>query len=231
VGRIRNADRRDQLMMSFHTWSQTPEAKVIAKRVCRSTRLGLDPDDLLAEAMVRICRRIARDPEGLEDVEIPAYCTTVMRHLVRDAWSRRPIGGVQSVDEFTEAVVPITDDAEGVAIQDGLWLDSDDLAHWRVAVEALGEDPVHVSAALSGLYLSTDESIRPDDLPWDQKRNDVRHRVTWPALWCATRDRGLFPSDGRRRSDGRARTRQRMLDKIDAFMLAVRVHIAGKGSS
>lgn len=216
--RVETVDDRafvDACMIAVHQWCTSDEAMSTARRILRRKRLTLQADELVFEVQARVLRAIRNRPEKFETFNPAAYCTRAMTNMVKGLLSGRG-----HVDEVMTSDADAWPDA---AVEPAASpIDAGDLDRFCAAIEAHGEHPVHVSAALTITYLAACTDITVDDAPWPRAgvRDDRRHG--WPALWYATRSAALFPATGRRR-DGQARTRQRHLEKIDALRLRARL--------
>jgi hypothetical protein len=147
----------------------------------------------------------------------------IMENLVKGRWSRRsdvPLLWGDDADDWVPAA-PEPPSPAGVEV---------DVARYLAAIETLGTDPVHVSAAITVVYLKAHDRITVDDAPWPKAGVTNERRETWPALWIATRDPGLFPNPQRRRPDGQARKRQRLLEQINRLLTDLQFHLRAEGA-
>ena len=203
---------------AVNAWCASAEATKTAARILNSRRLTVLAEDLVSEAKVNVIRAIHHRPDKFETLNVAAYCTTAMMNLVKSMLSRRahaveiPTDGVDRLlanqAEPAQATLRLADLAE--------------VDWFCAAVEAHGDNPIHVSAALTFTYLSAFTDIAVDDAPWPKSGVREDHRNAWPALWYATRNRSLFP-DGARGRDPQARKRQRHLERIDALRIRARL--------
>jgi hypothetical protein len=208
----------DRRMVEVHQWCQSDDARKSARRLLRKSGLSLDPEDLLGDTELAVIQAIRRRPENFETFNPAAYCMRTLDNAVKRLWARRGDLPVDPLDQSREWVAHTDEPALSS-------LGEVDVVHYLATVEALGAKPVHVSAAITVMYLHTHDDIAMDDAPWPQAGVSTSRRESWPALWIATRDAGLFPNPARRRPDGRARQRQRLLEEINALLAKVHLHI------
>jgi len=206
---------------AVNAWCASAEATRTAARILHRRRLTVLAEDLVSEVKVNVIRAIHHRPDKFETFNVAAYCTTAMTNLVKRMLSRRegdveiPTDGVdQSLANQAEPAQATVDVAAGP-----------DVDWFCAAVEAHGDNPIHVSAALTFTYLSAFTDIPVDDAPWPKSGVPEDHRNAWPALWYATRNPSLFPDSARRR-DPQARKRQRHLKRIDALRIQARLALA-----
>lgn len=209
-------------MIEVYHWCQSTEAIAIARRILQRKRLVLAPEDLVLEVQARVCRTIRNRPESFETFEVANYCTRSMGNYVKTLMSRRPMEEVLVGDD-QHSWVPFSVDFAVTEVDHG------DVDRFRACVEALGGDPVYISAALTLTSLRAFNNISIDDAPWPKAGVRDDRRDGWPALWFATRNPSLFPARGRR--DHQARIRQRHLERIDALWVRAGLAATMEGPS
>lgn len=65
-------------------WLASAEARAAAKKMLHQYGLGANPDDVTQDALFALWQHLAKYPEHSID-SVPAYCRTVMRHVVAKA--------------------------------------------------------------------------------------------------------------------------------------------------
>ena len=205
-------------MLEVYAWCTSADAQTSAKRQLAKSRLPLSVDDLLGDTQAAVLAAIRRKPEKFETFHAPSYCMKTLSNLVKRLWSRRPDVSVVPWDEVSDWL-PTAHEPEVSG------LGHVETEQFLAIVEAMGDDPVHVSAAITVVYLRAHDDIAIDDAPWPRAGVGPARRDAWPALWLATRDPGLFPRAGRARPDGQARKRQRHLEQINGLLDRAHVYV------
>ena len=177
-------DAEKTLEERVRLWLKSTEARARAKRAIRIANVPATPEDVLAEVELRMWKRLQRNADELADVNVAAYCTTVMKNVANELL--RGFAGNWGDLE------PFADDAEqvNVAPRDLSGGFTDQL---RSAIETAGHPDWVTAAALNFVTLSAYPGCDVSDAPASKAGATPNQARLWPSLWFAGRRDGLFP--------------------------------------
>ncbi|MFZ9042755.1 MAG: hypothetical protein ACO225_13865 [Ilumatobacteraceae bacterium] len=178
-----------------------PDARKVARGAMGRWRFGLEPDDVIAEALVRMLRRVANDPSPIGN--IGGYFRTTCRSVCAEIANGNSRFEMAGADEMLEdRSEPVGDGPTTAEV-------ADILNRLRALTDLLGSDPVTVSGVLTWITLEADQDIDLTGVPVPAAGVPAHERLRWPALWFATGKDALFRSPTAIR-----RRRQRLIAKI-----------------
>lgn len=224
VSATANRAVREARAMEVHDWCMGDEALAVARRILGRKRLYVTAEDLVSEAKVRVLRTLHNRQHDHETFHTASYCTRAMSNYVKTLLTRRNPSGEVVTGDF-DKWLPVSYEPEPSTVDHG------DIDRFCAAIEALGQNALMVSGALTATYLQAFATIPVDDAPWPKAGVADARSAAWPALWYATRDKGLFPTADGKGRDGRARTRQRHLVRIDGLRLEAATMLTREGRS
>jgi hypothetical protein len=195
------------------------KARRFAQAHARRQGLDLPGEDVTSEAVINIWKRVDRNPTGLDDANVEAYCTTVIKRVVRDA-ARGRSDSMQFDEErdapggrgnASELMAPTQLEEASSSIADEL----------RAAIECDDSIPDWVAAAaLNFVTLTSHPDVNVSGAPKPEAGARPDQALMWPSLWFAGRRDGLFPDP----ADDAARRKRRSraaMQVAGAFKAAV----------
>jgi hypothetical protein len=180
------------------------DAVAVARSAMRRWKFGLELDDVIAEALVRMLRRVGNDPSPIGN--IGGYFRLTCRSVCTDIANGNSRLPTVSAGETIAEIAEITE-----SVPDGPTADevADLLTRLRALTELLGTEALAVSGVLTWITLEADDDIDLTGVPIPKGGVSAAERMRWPALWFATGQDALFRSPTATR-----RRRQRMITKI-----------------
>ena len=229
--RVPSDDRIEQLMQFLtadrrHPAMYGPEAMRVARQEFGRTRLPLEAEDVVNEAVSKIVGWCHRNPDRPIDnvgALFRTTCRSVCTDVLRGAQRRVPEtdDGLPDDDGGSRHLLASDDPSMERVTDVGHGSSTDDLlVRLRVLVERLGASAVAISGALTFLALSVDPHIDVSDAPAPKAGVASDRASGWPALWFATRESGLFVN-----RTAVNRRRQRRISEIFSLLDLVRAHL------
>lgn len=204
-------------------WLVGADARAAATAELQGLRArGLDADDLLADAALRLWRTLRDRPapvdEGPDGHGLVRYARRAVRNAAVDAFralARRPEVPVEAVGDRPG------DDVALVVPEAGGWLDGARRAlHADLAVAS-----TPAAAALVAVTVLADEATLAADVPQPQRGATPAQAAAWAGLWFVGGD-ALFPADDDTASRQR---RSRATRQVDHHLRAAVVAAADTG--
>lgn len=164
-------------------WLASIEARRRAAAMLHRCGLQGEPADVAQDALHSLWCRLDRNPETTID-DVPAYCTVVMRNVVRSTlrgFDADPIDDVDDLADQPRIDLPSDPHLEG------------DL---RTAIESLGGEVWVAAAAINFVTLTAHPQIDISDSPAPIAGATPDEQRIWPSLWFAGKRDG-FPDFGR----------------------------------
>ena len=200
------------------------EGERIAKIAQANHGRHLDPVELISEAMIAIILAVDK---GAEILDPAGYAYRVMRNTLVDA-----LGGdidETDLDKFRDQTPPVVgSDRDPLDLPEPSQSDVNAVFdEIRIGLEAAGASVGQVSAALAKLALGDANSIYVADLPQPIAGAAPTDAQWWPCAFLATRDRSMFPHEGRAGQAARQRrsrfigSTKKLLEKLTTGLAPV----------
>jgi hypothetical protein len=171
--------------------------------------------DLVADAFLRFRDRVAR-LGPLDDLNVAAYLTRVLQHLVADILRARPSFGTEPFDDELGGLPQPATDLAGEEAFAG----EARAATLRSAIEAADATRWERAAALAFVTAVAHPDAVPPDHPAPRAKRGAseREQAMWHALWFAGRRDGLFAVDGHEPSTAMRKARSRAGSAVRAVV-------------
>jgi hypothetical protein len=225
----RNDTTRHPFFVAVSEWLNGPEAKTVADGLARRSGFNINPDDLRADVLRKIWSRVRKNDEGLEEMNIAAYCTKSMRNALSTAAQGRL--DLDSFDD-TSAIVSrgILGDHESFGQVSSSGAFSRDL---RTAIELDSSLATWVAAAaLNAITLTMHPDVDVSGASKPLAGSPPSTALLWPSLWFSGKRDRLFPDadgDSTAKRQRRRRTMQQVSNAIDAARMRVEAGAASHG--